>query len=218
MLGTRPAPARLMDADTVAGMAGFIEGRREELIAYCLERVERGAVNGARHELGEWFSASFGELARTLRDGAGQAPVGSRYSRAAIEHARVRHLEGDAIADMLVDCAMLCDAVCATAAAEGLAFTAGEFRTLNQFVDSAIASAAREFARLSFDEVLAYAARREGLFAVELANASAVMRVAFTALTGGRTGVDGDTAELLDQGLRRVESLAAALLAGGLRT
>jgi hypothetical protein len=212
-----PAPrlhtASIMDAERVAGMAGFIEERQATLVAHCLDRVERGAVNGARHELAEWFSASFGELARTLREGAAEAPAGVRYSRAAIEHARVRHFEGDAIADMLVDCALLCDAICATAAREGLAFTAREFRTMNHFIDTAVASAAREFARLSFEEVLAHAARREALFAVELANASAVMRVAFTTLTGGRSGADGDAAELLDQGLRRVESLAAALFA-----
>jgi hypothetical protein len=205
-----------MGAEVVCGMARFIEARQADLVAHCLDRAERGAVNGARHELDTWFRASFGELARTLRECAGDAPPpGSRYSRAAIEHARSRHREGDAIADMLVDCALLCDAVCAMAAADGLAFTAGEFRTMNQFVDTVVASVAREFARLTFDDAIAYAARREGMFAVELANASAVMRVAFTALTIGR--VDGEPAELLDQGLRRVESLAAALLTSGLR-
>jgi hypothetical protein len=204
-----------MGAGAVVVMAAFIDARRDELVAHCLDRVDRGEMNGARHRLGEWFSASFGELARVLRNGAEDAPTAAiRYSRAAIEHARLRHGEGDPIADLVVDCGALCDAVCATAAADELAFTAGEVRAMNHFVDGVIASAACEYARLACEDALASAARREGLFAVEIANASAVMRVALTALTGGRT--DGETAQLLDQGLRRIESLAAALLVRGL--
>lgn len=215
MSGTVPATLTAMDDAAVVGMAGFIEARQAELVAHCLGRVDRGELNGARHLLAEWFSASFGELTRTLRDGADRAPTAAiRYSRAAIEHARLRHREGDAIADLVVDCGALCDAVCATAAADRLAFTAREVRAMNHFVDGVIACAACEYARLACEDALATAARREGLFAVEIANASAVMRIALTALTGGRT--DGETAQLLDQALRRIESLGAALLARGL--
>jgi signal transduction histidine kinase len=106
----------------------------------------------------------------------------------------------------------LSDSFGTVASAEGAAFVAHEYHTLNLCTDAAIAAAIDAYHEIACADRGPEAAQRLGSFAHELRNAIASAQIAFQVLRKGQVGLNGRTGDILARNLGRLASLVERTL------
>lgn len=124
---------------------------------------------------------------------------------------------GYTIDQVVHDYGDLCQAITDLAVERDAPFSVDQFRTLNRFLDNAIADAVTEFAAQRDVQVAKQQAEEEnerlGFLAHELRNHLNVAKLAFAALESGRLAVGGSTGAVLRRSLGSMEGLITHSLA-----
>jgi hypothetical protein len=192
-------------------LADFVAEHRGELSAHCLAGLDAGSQ---LPEDREWFDAALGDLVTALRTDPLQAvSLELGATPQASRRGRLHRQAGHRITILLRDFRVVCDAVCLYARRGGQPISTDELSLMNAWLDGAVAA--------SIDEYLATLtsadrhARRTAtaMFAIEVGNATAVMRLAFDDVVARPGGVSPEAIALLDRSLARIENLVTQHLA-----
>ncbi len=120
---------------------------------------------------------------------------------------------GFTIAQVVHDYGDICQAVTELAEEMYAPVTIDEFHTLNRCLDDAIAEAVSEYSRLRQRKQTDGETDRMGAFAHEMRNRLSSAMLAYEALKGGRDGIGGSTAAVVDRNLRGLRDLVDGALA-----
>lgn len=193
-------------------LADFVADHRSELSAHCLAGLD--AAGRLPAEDGEWFDAALADLASALRADPvesfslafGATPLASRRGWL---HQRAGHR----VTTLIQDVGLLCDAVCVCALRCGHPISADELRLMNMWLDGAAAASLDEFVSTLTSADRHARRSATAMFAIEVGNATAVMRLVFDDVVARPDGVSPEALALLDRSLARIENLVTQHLA-----
>ena len=107
----------------------------------------------------------------------------------------------------------ICQVITELALAKEVAITTGEFRQLNQCLDTAIAGAVTTFQAQRTVGDTARETEHLGFLAHELRNALSIVNVSLRLIKSGTVGFGGSTGQVLDRALKRIQELIDRSLA-----
>lgn len=189
----------------------FVTAHRAEIIARTRAKVAlRFSPQVTDEELREGVPLFLDQLVEAL---AHPTPTHEAIGPSAARHGANLLRMGFTIAQVVHDYGDICQAV--TELAEELAapITIDEFHTLNRCLDDAIAEAVSEYSRLRQRSQTDGETDRMGAFAHEMRNRLSSAMLAYEALKGGRIGIGGSTAAVVDRSLRGLRDLVDGALA-----
>jgi signal transduction histidine kinase len=192
----------------------FITVHREQIIAKTRERVSTRAWPPASTvELENGVPLFLTQLSETLRLEFTSAP----FSPTAIGTSATRHggellLLGFTVSQVVHDYGDICQAVTELADELNVPITASEFQILNRCLDTAIAEAVTEHARVTAASVLTDEMERVGRLMHEVRNNLNTSLFAFDVLKRGTVGVSGSTAAVLGRSLIAMRSFVDSTL------
>jgi signal transduction histidine kinase len=121
---------------------------------------------------------------------------------------------GFTVGQVVHDYGGVCQAITELAVEANAPITAEEFRTLNRFLDDAMALAVTEYTRQREESIANDGREKLGALAHELRNSLGSAMISFDILRTGSVGYGGSTANVLAASLRRLSSLIDSSLAG----
>jgi signal transduction histidine kinase len=181
----------------------FITANREAIIAKTRVKVStRAWPPASTAELENGVPLFLTQLAETLRLESTAAP----FSSTAIGTSATRHGSdllalGFTLSQVVHDYGDICQAVTELADELNAPITAGEFHILNRCLDTAIADAVTEHARITAASVLTDELERTGRLMHEVRNYLSTSLFAFDVLKRGTVGVGGSTGAVLGRSL-----------------
>jgi signal transduction histidine kinase len=194
----------------------FIAANRREIIARCRTKVATRAVPPPTEaEIDSGVPLFLDQLGEALRST-------SRVSTTAMRSGAARHgqdllLQGYTVSQVVHDYGDVCQSITELAVESDAPITTNDFRTLNQCLDDAIASAVTQFGRgahrRSGDGEEPTDDQRLGFLAHELRNLVNTAMVAFDVLKTGNVGVGGSTGNVLHRSLVGLRDLVDRSLA-----
>ncbi len=180
----------------------FVAAHREELIHRCRGKVRGRSMPHTTPAEPEYGVPTFlDELVAALKDR--HAPHRDIHLTAAL-HGRDLHLHGFTVSQVVHDYGDVCQSITDLAMEAGAPISVEDFRTLNQCLDDAIASAVTEYGRTdpdTIDEEGVGAEQSFGFLAHEIRNLLNTATLAFAALDAGNVGVRGSTGHVLRRSL-----------------
>jgi signal transduction histidine kinase len=200
----------------------FLSTNRAAIIARTRAKVAaRKAPRATEEELKEGIPFFFDQLLETLR----LSQTSSDASMENTRHGRDLLRRGFTVAQVVHDYVDVSRAITELAEetkAPGR-LTAGEFHTLNQCLDEAIAQTVTEYTRQREQSIANEGRERLGDLAHELRNALGAALLSFQTLKTGTVGLGGSTSALLGRSLRRLSvlidsSVAQVRLESGFRS
>jgi signal transduction histidine kinase len=157
------------------------------------------------------------QLSETLRrepaEGGGPACIPTLGDGAA-KHGAVLLGLGFNVSEVVHFYGDICQAVTELAVTQGAQVTTEEFRILNMSLDTAIAKAVTEHARLTADRASQTHREHVGHLAHELRNHLNAAHMAFSLLKGGVVAVNGSTGSVLGRSLSSLRTLIESALSG----
>ena len=188
----------------------FIAANREELIRRCRGKVEtRSVPPPTAGELDHGVPKFLGQLVDALHTRRRHTHLDIDTSAA--HHGRDLQEHGFTLSQVVHDYGDVCQSITDLAVVKGEPISVEEFRTLNQCLDDAIASAVTAHGQqdpLSKGEDGAAEAReRFGFFAHEIRNLVNTSSLAFEVLDTGDVGVKGSTGRVLKRSLSALRDL-----------
>ena len=164
--------------------------------------TEEELVSGVPLFLDQLVDALFQRTSTHEAIGPSAARHGAHMLRLGFSVAQVVHDYGD-----------ICQAITECADDAHAEITIDEFHTLNRCLDDAIAEAVSEYSRLRQRSMSDSETDRMGAFAHEMRNRLSSAMLAYEALKGGRVGIGGSTAAIVDRSLRGLRDLIDGALA-----
>lgn len=153
------------------------------------------------------------QLSDTLREeGAGNPFSGASIQATATLHGRDLLGLGFTVSQVVHDYGDICQAVTEVALEQNAPITTAEFHTLNRCLDTAIAEAVTEHARLTAESRYLAEAERSGLVAHETRDLLNTALLAFEALKRGSVAINGSTAAVLARSLTGLRALVDSTL------
>lgn len=192
----------------------FIALNRDEIIARTSERVRsRPWPSVAPGEVEHGVPLFLTQLAETLRLELTSAPFpADAIGAAAARHGGDLLRSGFTVSQVVHDYGDICQTVTAIAVEQGAPITVEEFHTLNRCLDTAIAEAVTEHARLSAETRSAAEVERLGHAAHELRDSLNTAFLAFQTLKRGAVAANGSTGAVLGQSLMSLRELIDRML------
>ena len=181
----------------------FVDLNRDVIIGRTRERVRsRPWPSVAPGEVEDGVPLFLTQLSETLRLEATSAP----FSTNAIGTAAARHggdllRSGFTLSQVVHDYGDICQTITALAVEQRAPISVEEFHTLNRCLDTAIAEAVSEHARLTAETRSAEEVERLGHAAHELRDRLNTAILAFHTLKRGAVAVNGSTGAILGQSL-----------------
>ena len=181
----------------------FVDLNRDAIISRTRERVRsRPWPSVAPGEVEHGVPLFLTQLSETLRLEATSAP----FPTDAIGAAAARHggdllRSGFTVSQVVHDYGDICQTITALAVEQGSPISVEEFHTLNRCLDTAIAEAVTEHARLTSETRSADETERLGHAAHELRDTLNTAMLAFHTLKRGAVAVNGSTGAILGQSL-----------------
>jgi signal transduction histidine kinase len=187
----------------------FIAANRAEVIARTRARVAaRPWPSVATGEIDHGVPLFLTQLSETLRLEATPAPFSSdTIGSTAARHGAELLDAGFTVSQVVHDYGDICQAITEIAVEQKAPISVEEFHTLNRCLDTAIAEAVTEHARLTAQARSAEEIERLGLAAHELRDILNTALLAFHMLKRGAVAINGSTGEVLGRsltGLREV--------------
>lgn len=181
----------------------FISLYREEIIALTRAKlVVRPWPSVTAAELENGVPLFLTQLSNTLRAELGGTPVPpTQIGESASRHGGDLRELGLNVSQVVHDYGDICQAVTELAVDKNMPITTEEFHTLNRCLDTAIAEAVTEHARMTAKETSGKEIERLGQLAHEARNMLNSAMLAFTALKRGDVAVNGSTGTVLGRSL-----------------
>jgi signal transduction histidine kinase len=191
----------------------FIELNRDEIIRIAQDRVRARAATGSPEHLESGVPVFLTELCALLR-----AIETAPYSDTAIANSAKTHggnltALGFTIREVVWDYGDVCQAVTELAVTQNAPITVDEFHTLNRCLDTAIAAAVTEHARMTADAQASTNVRRTAHVAHDLRDSLQTAILAFNALKTGTISITGSTGTILGRSLLAVRTIIDRSLA-----
>ena len=192
----------------------FITLYRDEIIEKAREKVTqrpwpRTSVSELEHGLPLFLT----QLVETLRWESTETPSSSHViASAATLHGRDLLGLGFTVSQVVHDYGDICQAVTEVAVEKNAPITTREFHILNRSLDTAIAEAVTEYARLTGEARSAEELERLGRVTHELRNMLNTALLAFDAVRRGSVGVNGNTGAVLGRSLTGLRDLVDSTL------
>ena len=187
----------------------FVGLNRETIIARTRERVRsRPWPSIAPGEVEHGVPLFLTQLSETLRLEATSAPFPTNaIGTAAARHGGELLRSGFTVSQVVHDYGDICQTITALAVEQRAPISVEEFQTLNRCLDTAIAEAVTEHARLSAETRSAEEVERLGHAAHELRDGLNTALLAFKTLKRGDVAVNGSTGAILGQSLVRLREV-----------
>jgi signal transduction histidine kinase len=197
----------------------FITSYRDAIIARAREKLtDRPWPLASTSELEHGVPLFLTQLAETLRETlrleTGSTPVPlTTLGASATKHGRELRALGFNISQVVHDYGDTCQAITEIAVEQNLPITTDEFHTLNRCLDTAMAEAVTEHARLTAQSRSAEELERSGQLAHEVRDMLNTALLAFHALKGGTVAINGSTGTVLGRSLTSLRDLIDNTLA-----
>jgi signal transduction histidine kinase len=181
----------------------FVDLNRDLIIARTRDRVRtRPWPSVAPGEVEHGVPLFLTQLSETLRLEATPAPFpANAIGAAAARHGGELLRSGFTVSQVVHDYGDICQTITSLAVEQSAPISVEEFQTLNRCLDTAIAEAVTEHARLTAETRSAEEVERLGHAAHELRDTLNTAILAFHALKRGAVAVNGSTGAVLGQSL-----------------
>ena len=193
----------------------FITTNRAAIIARSSEKLSgRPWAPPSAQELDHGVPLFLTQLSHTLRAGLpGQPHAGSEIGVGATRHGGELLALGFTVSQVVHDYGDICQAVTEIAIEQQAPITIDEFKVLNGCLDTAIAEAVTEHARLTAEARAHDESERVGSVAHETRDLTHTAILAYHALKRGVVPINGSTGAVLGRSLATLRDLAEATLA-----
>jgi signal transduction histidine kinase len=192
----------------------FVETYREAIIAKTRIKVSsRPWPPASTSELENGLPMFLSQLAETLRWENTDTP----FARDAIGDTATRHGRdllglGFTVSQVVHDYGDICQAITELAVEQNAPITTEEFHILNRCLDTAIADAVTEHARITAESRSADELERMGQVTHEIRNLLNTALLAFDVVKRGTVGVNGNTGAVLGRSLTAMRDLVESTL------
>jgi signal transduction histidine kinase len=193
----------------------FIDLNRDLIISRTRDRVRsRPWPSVAPGEVEHGVPLFLIQLSETLRLESTSAPFPTdAIGAAAARHGGDLRRSGFSVSQVVHDYGDICQTITALAVEQGAPISVEEFHTLNRCLDTAIAEAVTEHARVTAETRSVEETERLGHAAHELRDTLNTAILAFHALRRGAVAVNGSTGTILGQSLMRLREVIDTTLA-----
>ncbi len=192
----------------------FIAINRDEIITRCRAKVATRSIPPPTDaEINHGVPMFLDQVVDAL-DGVN---VGQAISRTAVLHGHDLLLQGFTVSQVVHEYGDVCQSITDLAMEVNAPISTDDFRTLNRYLDDAIAGAVTEFGRgrnqSTLDGEAARGTERLGFLAHELRNLMNTAILAFDVLKNGSVGMAGSTGQVLRRSLVGARDLIGRSLA-----
>lgn len=204
--GSRPERVVLKD---------FVTRYREDIIKRTREKLQgRPAPIHVQSGLESGVPLFLTQLSQTL----GHELTGEPFAERALGESAAKHGAellslGFTVSEVVHTYGNICQAVTELAVERGMPISTGEFHTLNRCLDTAIAEAVTEHARLTAEWRASGEIERLGQVAHEIRNHLNSAMLAFQSLKGGTVAINGSTGAVLGRSLLALRDVVDSTLA-----
>ena len=187
----------------------FITTYRDPIIARTREKLtDRPWPLASTSELEHGVPLFLTQLSETLRLEATATPFSQKTLEAsATKHGRELRALGFNISQVVHDYGDICQAITEVAVEQHVPITTEEFHTLNRCLDTAIAEAVTEHARITGESRSIEEIERSGQLAHELRDILNTALLAFHTLKRGTVAINGSTGTVLGRSLMNLRDL-----------
>jgi signal transduction histidine kinase len=192
----------------------FITSYRAAIIARSREKLtDRPWPLVSTSELEHGVPLFLTQLGETLRRETTAAPFSQKVIGAsAVKHARELRGLGFNISQVVHDYGDVCQAITEVAVEQHIPIMTEEFHVLNRCLDTAIAEAVTEHARISAESRSTEETERSGQLAHELRDILNTALLAFQTLKRGTVAINGSTGVVLGRSLMSLRDLVDSTL------
>ena len=192
----------------------FVETYRDAILAKTRIKVStRPWPPASTSELENGVPMFLGQLAETLRWEHTDTPFGGQaIGESAARHGRALLRLGLTVSQVVHDYGDICQAITELAVEQNAPITTDEFHILNRCLDTAIAEAVQEHARITAESKMAAELKRTGQLTHEMRNLLHTALLAFDAVKRGTVGVNGNTGAVLGRSLIALRDLVDSTL------
>jgi signal transduction histidine kinase len=197
-----------------AKMEAFITAHRSAILSRAETAIAAEAPGKPPEAVLGHVPQFLDEIVLALRKNAGQpvfSPLPGR-SKTAFDEGADRQRLGYEPYVLAKSFGVICEAVSALGADEGLTFTADEVGVLNRCIDAGLATAIEAYWNESRRATEHDTAERIGFLAHELRNTLSSMTIAYEAIREGRVGPASKTGEVINRSLGRLRALVDHML------
>lgn len=193
----------------------FITTYRDPIIARTREKLtDRPWALVSESELEHGVPLFLTQLSETLRqETTGQVFSDKAIGDSAARHGRELRALGFTISQVVHDYGDICQAITEVAVAQQMPITTEEFHTLNRCLDTAIAEAVTEHARITSETRTTEEIERSGQLAHEIRDVLHSAVLAFNTLKLGTVAINGSTGTVLGRSLMNLRALVDNTLA-----
>ena len=190
-------------------LSEFVDSYRDAIITRARQKLtDRPLPLVSTSELEFGIPLFLTQLAESLdRMLIAQPPVQESIGSTAVQHARELRALGFNISQVVHDYGDICQAITEEAIEREMPITTQEFHLLNRCLDTAIADAVTEHARLTTEERMRKETERSGQHSHELRDNLHTALLAFNALRQGTVAINGSTGSLLGRSLMTLRGL-----------
>jgi signal transduction histidine kinase len=187
----------------------FITTYRDPIIARAREKVtDRPWPLVSTSELEHGVPLFLSQLCETLRWETTPTPFSQKtIGDSAVKHGRELRALGFNISQVVHDYGDICQAITEVAVEQHLPITTEEFHTLNRCLDTAIAEAVTEHARITAESKSTEEVERSGQLAHEIRDILNTALLAFHTLKRGTVAINGSTGTVLGRSLMSLRDL-----------
>jgi len=187
----------------------FITSYRDPIIARTREKLtDRPWPLASTSELEHGVPLFLTQLSDTLRLETTATPFSQKtIGASAVKHGRELRALGFNISQVVHDYGDICQAITEVAVEQHLPITTEEFHTLNRCLDTAIAEAVTEHARITAESRSTQEMERHGQLAHEIRDILNTALLAFHTLKRGTVAINGSTGTVLGRGLMSLRDL-----------
>jgi signal transduction histidine kinase len=187
----------------------FITSYREPIIVRSREKLtDRPWAVVSESELEHGVPLFLTQLAETLRLETTDRPFSdAAIGTAAVKHGRELRVLGFTISQVVHDYGDICQAITEIAVEQKVPIATEEFHTLNRCLDTAIAEAVTEHARITADTRRTEEIERTGQLAHDIRDSLNSALLAFNTLKLGTVAINGSTGAMLGRSLITLRDL-----------
>ena len=192
----------------------FINTNRDTIIARTRARLtSRQWPSASAHELENGVPMFLGQLVDILQLEEAAMPCSDDdISRSATAHGAELLALGFNVSQVVHDYGDICQAITQIAVEQSAPITTAEFHTLNRTLDTAIAEAVTEHARLTARTTFSGETERMGQLGHELRNHIQTALLAYESLKRGTVAINGSTGAVLGRSLSGLRALVDSAL------
>lgn len=187
----------------------FITSYRDQIIARArVKLTDRPWPLASTSEMENGVPLFLTQLSETLRLETTPTPFSQEtLAASATKHGRKLRALGFNISQVVHDYGDICQAITEVAVEHDLPITTEEFHTLNRCLDTAIAEAVTEHARITAESRTTEEIERSGQLAHEIRDMLNTALLAFHALKQGTVAINGSTGAVLGRSLMNLRDL-----------